>query len=203
MDRAVGGLTGIDWVIISLYAGGTLALGYYYGRARTTLQEYFTGSGQMNPTLIGFSMFATFLSTSSYLAVPGEAIGRGPIGILNLLAYPVVFVIVGYVFLPLLMRRRVTSAYEFLEARLGLGIRLLGAALFLGLRLIWMALIVYLSAKAMTVMLDVDESWIPLIAVCTGLVAVVYTSLGGFRAVVITDTVQALLMLGGPASSLP
>ena len=146
----------------------------------------------MNPTLIGFSMFATFLSTSSYLAVPGEAIGRGPIGILNLLAYPVVFVIVGYVFLSLLMRRRVTSAYEFLEARL-----------FLGLRLIWMALIVYLSAKAMTVMLDVDESWIPLIAVCTGLVAVVYTSLGGFRAVVITDTVQALLMLGGPASSLP
>ncbi len=192
-----GGLTSIDWGIIVLYVGGTLALGYYYGRARTTLQQYFTGSGRMNPTLIGVSMFATSLSTASYLAVPGEAIGSGPIGILNFLAYPVVFVIVGYVFLPLFMRRRVTSAYEFLEVRLGLGIRLLGAALFLGLRLIWMALIVFLSAKATTVMLDVDESWIPLVALCTGLVAVIYTSLGGFQAVVITDAVQSVLMLGG------
>ena len=197
MDDTVGGLTGIDWGIIALYAGGTLALGYHYGRARTTLQQYFTGSGRMNPTLIGVSMFATSLSTASYLAVPGEAIGSGPIGILNFLAYPVVFVIVGYVFLPLFMRRRVTSAYEFLEFRLGLGIRLLGATLFLSLRLIWMALIVYLSANAMIVILDVDKSWIPLVAACTGLVAVVYTSLGGFQAVVITDTVQSLLMLGG------
>ena len=178
MDDTVGGLTGIDWSIIALYVGGTLALGYYYGRARTTLQQYFTGSGRMNPTLIGVSMFATSLSTASYLAVPGEAIGNGPIGILNFLAYPVVFLIVGYVFLPLFMRRRVTSAYEFLEARLGLGIRLLGAALFLGLRLIWMALIVFLSAKATTVMLDVDESWIPLVALCTGLVAGVLVQIG-------------------------
>lgn len=189
MHRAAGGLTGINRVIIALYAGGTLTLGCYYGRVRTTLQEYFTGSGQMNPTLIGSSMFAMFLSTPSYLAVPGEAIGKGPIEILNLLAYPVVFVIVGYVFLPLLTRRHVLITYEFLEARLGLGIRLLGAILFLGLRLTWMALIVYLSAKAMTVMLDVDGSWIPLIALCTRLIAVVYTSLGGGRAVVITDTV--------------
>ena len=60
-----------------------------------------------------------------------------------------------------------------------------------------MALIVFLSAKAMTIMMDVDESWIPIIALCTGLVAVIYTSLGGFQAVVITDTLQSTLMLCG------
>ncbi len=51
MDDTVGGLTGIDWSIIALYAGGTLALGYYYGRARTTFQEYFTGSARQDSNL--------------------------------------------------------------------------------------------------------------------------------------------------------
>ena len=192
-----GGLTAVDWAIIFLYALGTVALGYYYGRRQKTTREYFTGSGRMNPILIGFSMFATLLSTISYLAVPGEAISKGPGGLLNFLAYPFAFLIVAYAIIPVYMRSRVTSAYELLEERLGLGVRLLGAVLFLLVRLIWMSLLVYLSAKAMTVMLGVDESWIPLVTLLTGLVAVLYTSMGGLRAVVITDTFQTLLMLGG------
>ncbi len=191
------GLALIDWTIILLYALGTIALGYYYGRRQTTAKEYFTGSGRMNPILIGFSMFATLLSTISYLAVPGEAIGKGPGGMLNFLAVPFIYVVVAYAFIPVYMRSRVMSAYEFLEERLGLRIRLLGAVLFLLVRLIWMSLLVYLSAKAMTIMMGVDESWIPVITLFTGLVAVLYTSLGGLRVVVVTDTFQTLLMLGG------
>lgn len=192
-----GGLTVIDWAIIFLYALGTVALGYTCGRRQKTTREYFTGSGRMNPILIGFSMFATLLSTISYLAVPGEAISKGPGGLLNFLAYPFAFLIVAYAIIPVYMRSRVTSAYELLEERLGLSVRLLGSVLFLLVRLIWMSLLIYLSAKAMTVMMGVDESWIPLVTLLTGLVAVLYTSLGGLRAVVITDTIQTLLMLGG------
>ncbi len=192
-----GGLTAVDWAIIFLYALGTVALGYYYGRRQKTTREYFTGSGRMNPILIGFSMFATLLSTISYLAVPGEAISKGPGGLLNFLAYPFAFLIVAYAIIPVYMRSRVTSAYELLEERLGLAIRLLGAVLFLMVRLIWMSLLVFLSAKAMALMMGVDPSWIPMITLLTGLVAVLYTSLGGLRAVVITDTVQTLLMFGG------
>ena len=192
-----GGLTAVDWAIILLYALGTVALGYYYGRRQKSTREYFTGSGRMNPILIGFSMFATLLSTISYLAVPGEAISKGPGGLLNFLAYPFAFLIVAYAIIPVYMRSRVTSAYELLEERLGLGVRLLGSVLFLLVRLIWMSLLIYLSARAMTVMMGVDESWIPLVTLLTGLVAVLYTSLGGLRAVVVTDTIQTLLMLGG------
>ena len=191
------GLTAVDWAIILLYALGTVALGYYYGRRQKTTREYFTGSGRMNPILIGFSMFATLLSTISYLAVPGEAISKGPGGLLNFLAYPFAFLIVAYAIIPVYMRSRVTSAYELLEERLGLSVRLLGSVLFLLVRLIWMSLLIYLSARAMTVMMGVEESWIPLVTLLTGLVAVLYTSLGGLRAVVITDTIQTLLMLGG------
>ncbi len=153
-----GGLTAVDWAILLLYALGTVVLGYACGRRQKTTREYFTGSGRMNPILIGFSMFATLLSTISYLAVPGEAISKGPGALCNLLAYPFAFLIVAYVIIPVYMRSRVTSAYELLEERLGLGVRLLGSVLFLLVRLIWMSLLIYLSAKAMTVMMGVDES---------------------------------------------
>ena len=191
-----GGLVAIDWILIVVYCLSTIGLGWYMGGRQTTAREYFVGRGNMSPTLVGISLFATLLSTISYLASPGEIIGKGPVALTGILGLPIVYVIVGYLFIPALMRRRVTSAYELLEERLGLRVRLLGATMFIVLRVIWMSLLVYLAAKAVTVMIGVDESWIPTIVVLTGFVAVIYTSLGGLRAVVITDLVQAILLLG-------
>lgn len=196
------GLAPIDWIIIAAYAAATIGLGWYYSRRQKSTQEYFVGSGHMNPLLIGVSLFATLLSTISYLSMPGEALGKGPVHMLStLLVYPFVFLIVGFVLLPVYMRQRVTSAYELLEARLGLSIRLLGASMFIALRLVWMALLVYLTAKAVAIMIGIPAAeaprWIPWIALTTGSIAVIYTSLGGLRAVVITDFMQTTLLYGG------
>ena len=191
------GLQLIDWIIVFLYAGGTIGLGYYYSRRQSSTDEYFTGGGNMSPSLIGISLFATLLSTISYLSVPGEAIGKGPVWMLNFLAFPLVYVVVGYGLIPVYMKHRVTSAYELLQDRLGPRIRVLGALMFIMLRLVWMALLIYLASSAMAVMMGVGRDWIPVITICTGIGAVIYTTLGGIRAVVITDTFQTVLMLGG------
>lgn len=191
------GLTPVDWSLIAFYGLSTLGLGWYYGRRQASTEEYFLGSGRMSPLLVGVSLFATLLSTISYLSVPGEVIGKGPAILAKTLALPVVFVVVGFVLLPVFMRQRVLSAYELLEARLGLSVRLLGASMFLALRLAWMSLLVFLTAKAMSVMMGVDEDWIPWIALGTGTLAVVYSSIGGLRAVVVTDTMQTVLLYGG------
>ena len=66
----------------------------------------------MNPALIGVSLFATLLSTISYLSMPGEMIAKGPVTIANALALPLAYMVVAYVLLPVYMRRRVTSAYQ-------------------------------------------------------------------------------------------
>ena len=226
---STGGLTGLDWALIGLYALATILLGWYFGRRQQSRQEYFVGSGQMNPLLIGVSLFATLLSTISYLSIPGEAAGKGPINMTAMLALPLVYLTVGYLLLPVYMRQKVTSAYELLEDRLGLGIRLLGASMFLLLRLVWMSLLIYVAAKAVTIMLGIDywivhygaaEQWItgirqkidwiiqfhegeiwiscvPVIVLFTGFVALIYTTLGGLRAVVITDFMQTALLFGG------
>ena len=229
------GLQALDWALIVLYAITTIGLGLYFSRKQRSTEEYFVGSGNMNPFLVGVSLFATLLSTISYLSMPGEAAGKGPVNLVALLAYPGVFLIVAFVFLPVYMRQRVTSAYELLEERLGLSVRLLGAMMFLTLRLVWMSLLVYLAAKAVTVMMGVDywrvnlndwtiqsgrfgdalaagevlpgnfrfdgsELWIASIMVVvlfTGLVSVIYTTLGGLRAVVVTDFMQTVLLFGG------
>ncbi len=93
-----GGLAPIDWIIVALYALGTILLGSYYSRRQTSLEEYFTGGGKMNPTLIGVSLMATSLSSIGYLSIPGEAIAKGPVGLANMLAHPFIFVVVGFMF---------------------------------------------------------------------------------------------------------
>lgn len=196
-----GGLAVIDWLIVVVYAASTIGLGWWFSRKQRTTDDYFTGGGKMNPILVGISLFATLLSTISYRSMPGEALGKGPGHMVSLLGLPIVFLIVGFVLLPVYMKHRVTSAYELLEKKLGLSIRILGATMFIALRLVWMSLLVYLTAEAMTIMFGIPEAkqdeWIPIIVLITGFVAVTYTSLGGLQAVVITDLMQTILLYGG------
>ncbi len=100
------------------------------------------------------------------------------------------------------MKQRVTSAYELLEERLGSAARIGGAVLFIVLRLIWMALLIYLSSGAIRVMTGLGEEWIPVISAATGVVAVAYTSMGGLRAVVVTDLLQFILLFVGAVVSV-
>ena len=197
MSDRLQGLQTVDWICIGIYACVTIGIGWYFGRRQRSTKEYFVGRGNMNPVLIGISLFVTLLSTISYLSKPGEVLGKGPVLMTSLLIFPFVFWVVSYGLLPVYMRQRVTSAYELLESRLGLGARMLGALMFIVLRLVWMSLLVYLAAKAMTVMIGISDEWIPIVVLITGFVAVIYTSVGGLQAVVVTDLLQFLLLLSG------
>ena len=196
------GLATLDWIVIGAYGAGMLLLGVFFARRQKTTAEFFTGAGKMGSVAVGLSIHATLLSTISYLGVPGEMIGRGPVILCAMVGIPITFIVVGYFVVPALMKRRVTSAYEMLEQRLGLGPRLMAAALFLMLRFIWMGLMVNAAAtKAIIPILglsgDAADKALPWIVILCSFVAIAYTALGGLRAVVITDVVQFLLLLGG------
>lgn len=192
------GLHWIDWLIIVAYAGGMLGLGWYYSRLQTTTDEYFTGGRKMNPILVGVSLFATLLSTITYLAQPGEIIRNGPYVLVgSLCSIPIAYFVVGYVLIPVFMRYRVTSAYELLEQELGLSSRLFGAGMFVLLRLMWMSVLLNFAAGALLVMVGLDPKWLFPVTATIGLIALVYSSLGGLRAVVVTDMIQFVLLLGG------
>ena len=199
-ERSVSGphqLAALDLAVIAVYALGMLSVGWYYARRTKTREEYLLGGRRMRPLTVGVSLFASLISTISYLAWPGEVIKYGPMMVSALLAYPLVGVVVGWLVIPYIMGLKVTSAYEILELRLGAAVRTLGSLLFLSLRLLWMSVIVYATAsKVLVPLLGLDLRATPLVCALLVLVTVMYTALGGLRAVVITDVIQSAILFG-------
>lgn len=188
----------LDWFVLALYAGGMVAIGSYYARRTKSSEDFLLGSRSLNPIMVGLSLFATLMSTLSYLAWPGEMIKHGPLMLGQLLAYPFVAVVVGWFLIPFIMRLKIVSAYEILETRLGPTVRMIGSSMFLSLRIAWMASILFATSDVVLVpMLKLDESWVPWFCVGLGLVTVAYTATGGLRAVVMTDGIQSVIMFLG------
>ena len=194
----------LDWIVIVAYMLLLLAIGWYYSRRTKSAEDYLLGGRRMNWLGLGISLFATMLSAVTYLALPGEMILYGPIfAIGKVAAYPLVAVIVGWWIIPKIMALKVTSAYEILEVRLGLSVRLLGSLLFLSLRLMWMGLVVYATSSIVLVPLaGLKESAAPWVCVVLCAVTMVYTSMGGLRAVVVTEVVQSVILFGGALLTL-
>ncbi|MBL8817200.1 MAG: sodium-coupled permease [Planctomyces sp.] len=191
-------MTILDWLVLGIYASTMLGVGWYYSRKNRTAEDFLLGGRRMSPITVGLSLFATLVSALSYLANPGEMVSHGPMMATQLVAHPLIFLIVGYFLIPKIMKQPVTSAYEILETRLGSGIRFAGAAVFLMLRFGWLATILFATSQVVLVpLLRVDEAWIPAFCILLGTVVAVYSSIGGIKAVVITDAIQSVTMLAG------
>lgn len=188
----------LDWLLIVLYLALVVGIGFFFARNNRNAEDFLLGSRRLPAFALGLSLFATLLSTLSYLSYTGEVIAHGPMIISLVAAHPLIFLIVGYGLIPLLMRQPVTSAYEILETKLGKSIRMAGASIFLLLRLGWMATILYVTTSTVLIpLLRLDSKWTIPLCLGMGVVTAIYSSMGGLRAVVITDAIQSLTMLLG------
>jgi len=193
--RQSTGLHFIDWVIIALYAAAMIAVGFYYARRTKTGDDYLLGGRKTNSVAAGISLMATMVSAIAFLGTTGETIKHGPaFAIFYIMAYPINYFVIGYIIIPIYMKYRFTSAYELLEKPLGRGVRLFASILFISVRFLWMAFLIYLSSKAMVTMLNWDTNLIPVISITMGIITLIYSAMGGFRAVIVTDVSQASLL---------
>jgi len=194
----------LDWAVIAVYGLGMIAVGWYYARRTESAEDYLLGGRNMKPLNVGLSLFATLLSTISYLTWPGETIRYGPLFMMGaIVSYPVIYVVTGWFMIPFIMKLKVTSAYEILESRLGPAVRMVGSLLFLSLRLAWMAVIIFATSdKVLVPLMGWTSSATPYVCMVLGAITVIYTSMGGLRAVVFTDVVQTLILFGGAILTL-
>jgi SSS family solute:Na+ symporter len=191
-------LTGLDWIIIAAYGAGMLMVGFYYSYRNKSTDDYLLGGRKMKFWKVGLSFFATLFSAVTYLAMPGEMIKHGPMIWSLLAAFPLVYLLVAYYFIPFIMKLKISSAYELLEARLDVKNRVLAATYFLLMRFIWMAVIIFMvSEKVIVPIMGWPEGTALTVSIVMGIVTVVYTSFGGLRSVVFTDVVQTFILLGG------
>lgn len=203
LGRQMGGMPLIDWLVVFLYAASMVGIGVYYSFRTANTEDYMLGGRKMGAKSVGLSLFSTLFSTITYMALPGEMINKGPVVVCWMVSLPVVYLVVCYVFIPRFMALPYTSAYEILETRLGLRVRLLGSVIFLLTRLFWMALIIDITARKILIpILQWDERSTPYVAVVIGLVTLAYTFLGGIRAVVLTDVIQTIILFAGAIGAL-
>lgn len=197
------GLHGLDWAMLGLYGAVCVAIGWWAARKRESTTDYFIGGGGVGAFGIGLSMFVTLFSTNSFLSNPGEIVRYGPVFLASVLvSAPLGYFMVAHLFLPVLMRVRAVSAYELLERQLGRDVRTLGAALYVLVRTVWMAVLVFFASTALTVIMGLPGSAIPWVTVGLSTVAVAYTTLGGLRAVMLTDKLQFFILLAGTVTAM-
>ena len=196
-------LSSLDWIVIVVYALGMLLVGWYFSRRTRNTEDYMLGGRNMKPWAVGMSLFATLLSAISYLALPGEVIKHGPMLICGLASYPLVFAVVGWLIIPTIMKLKVSSAYEILEVRLGVSLRVLASVLFLTMRLVWMSVIIYMcSVKVIVPVMGWSPEAALWVSIVMGVVTIIYTSMGGLRAVVATDVAQTFILIGAAILSI-
>ena len=188
-------LPAADYIVLAIYLVGMIALGAWLSRRQKSGEEYFLAGRSMPWMAVGVSVIASILSSITYLSEPGEVWRSGVTHITGkMLAIPVEMALVWLVCIPFMMRFGFTSAYEYLEHRFGARTRTLGVTLFLVLAVCWMGVVVLVSSRMLAPVAGVPL-WAVVVAV--GLVATVYTILGGLRAVIWTDVVQVILLVGG------
>jgi SSS family transporter len=184
----------VDLVILATYLAGVVLFGLWIGRNLRTASDYMVGDRHMPWWLILFSIIATETSTVTFLSIPGFAYSRD----MTWLQIPLGFLIgryaVAYLLLPHYFRGELFTAYEVLARRFGGDAQRVASALFVVTRTLADGLRLFLTAIVLQEMTGIALPWA---VVAVGLTTVVYTYVGGMRAVLWTDFIQFVIYFGG------
>jgi len=186
-----------DWVVIAVYLGSVLGIGlYFYLREkRNSTSDFFVGGRTIPFWAAGVSLYAANTSSISYIAIPAKAFETNWQYLTNNLIAVLGLMFVAVWIVPLLRRLDLMSVFSYLETRFHPAIRMLASGLFiitqLGSR---MSVILFLPSLAIATITGINVVWSILLM---GGFTIVYTALGGMKAVVWTDIVQLVVKMGG------
>lgn len=184
----------LDWIVLVLYFGGTMAMGFYFYRRTRSVEGYTAGNRSLPGWVCGLSILATYVSSISYLALPGKSFAGNWNAFAFSLSIPFVAIIAVRYFLPYYRKSGAVSAYELLENRFGPWARIFTSSFYLLFHIARIAVVLYLMALPMQVIFGWNIYTVLLI---TGLCVTIYSLVGGLTAVIWTDAIQALVLLGG------
>jgi solute:Na+ symporter, SSS family len=184
----------INYLILCTYLAFLFCIGLWFYRRQKTTEEYFLAGRKMPWLMVAMSMFASGTSAISYMGYPGRAFEENisliAVGIASMFTAPFLILL----FYPFYRKLRVTTSYEYASRRYGQPARYLISCLFVMARLGWMGTVIYTPSMALSVVAGINI-WLAI--VLTGLLAMTYTMLGGLTAVLWTDFVQFIVMVGG------
>ncbi len=189
----------LNYLTLGLYLTAMLGIGAWFAHKTKSTDDYFRGGQKIPWWAAGCSIFATMLSSITFMAFPAVAFKTDWTTMGMQWLIPLVSLWVVWRILPFFRRIDATSAYEYLEKRFNYPSRVIGSLLFTLFQIGRMGVVLYLPALALQAVTRID----PIVCILLmGFVSVVYSAMGGIEAVVWTDTVQTFVLLGGALLSL-
>ncbi|MBI4471408.1 MAG: sodium:solute symporter, partial [Acidobacteria bacterium] len=183
-----------DWLVVGLYFAYVLWEGFRHGRKNANLDDYFRGKRSLRWWAVGLSVMATQASAITYIGTTGQAYGYGMSFVQLYLPQPLVMVVLCLTFVPFFYRANVFTAYEYLERRFDARTRSLTSLLFLMSRGLAVSIVLYAPSIVLGVIFGWDEVTTVLVM---GVSTVIYTTVGGNKAVILIDAKQMMLMFAG------
>ena len=193
-DDRVSTISGIDLAIFILYLVGTVLFGSWFVRRSRSTEAFTVALRSMPGWACGMSIFATYVSSISFLAIPGKAYQADWNAYVFSLSLPLATWVAVKYFVPLYRNLGEISAYSFLEQRFGPWARTYASTFYLLTQLARMGSVMFLMGLPLSVLLGWD---IRIIIILAGLSVVIYTMLGGIEAVIWNDTIQGFVLTIG------
>jgi SSS family solute:Na+ symporter len=183
-----------DLVAVVIYLTAMAALAVYVGRRNRDTEGYFLGGRSIPGWAIGLSLIGTTISSITFIALPAAAIALD-----WRLMVPNYTTLVGAIlaiaiFIPLFRALPYTTAYEFLEKRVGRFARTYAASMVVVMQLLRVGAVLYLASVPISLILGVPIPWV---IVFGGLFILLYSTIGGITAVIWTDVTQTIILWVG------
>ncbi len=183
----------VDWLVLGATLGAIVVFGIW--RTKNSEVGQFLRSGNtLSWATIGLSVMATQASAITFLSVPGLAFEEGMGFVQFYFGQPLALIVVCAVFVPIFYRLNVYTAYEYLEQRFSVRVRVLGAMLFLVQRGLAAGITIYAPAIILSTILELP---LHLMNLVIGVSVIAYTVSGGSRAVSETQKLQMIIILLG------
>ena len=183
-----------DLLIIALYMIAMIFTGFWFSRKNKNPDEFTKASGKIPQWAVGISIYATFLSSNTFLGVPGKAFGTNWNAFAFSLSMPIAAWIAAKYFIPFYRNNGDISAYTHLEKRFGAWARTYVVICFLLTQLARMGSVFFGIALSLQALTGYSMQTIMIV---TGIIIIIYTVLGGMAAVIWTEVAQGIIKTFG------
>ncbi|CAH1395632.1 unnamed protein product [Nezara viridula] len=191
-----GGLfSWIDYLVLGVVLVGSCLIGTFYactGPKQTTSADFLLGGSSMGTIPTALSLAAGYITAIELLGNPSEMYTHGSQFWMICLSFILVVPITSYFYLPVFVNLRLTSSYEYLERRFNRHSRVLAATMYLLQMILYTSVAVYAPALALGHVTGLN-TYVAVTVVY--IVCIFYASQGGMKAVIMTDTFQALVLV--------
>ncbi|WP_308005047.1 sodium:solute symporter [uncultured Chryseobacterium sp.] len=183
----------IDWAVLICTLVAVVVYGVFIGRGQKSNESYLKADNKMPWYIVLIGIMATQASAITFLSAPGQAYTDGMRFVQYYFGLPLAMIVICITFIPIFQRLNVYTAYEYLENRFDKKTRVLTSLLFLFSR----GLSTGISIYAPSIILSSVLNWnIYLTNVLTGGILLIYTYVGGAKAIAHTQKLQFLIILG-------